>query len=314
MVTSRESQARLMLEVSPDQYLRGAIDLHYHSYPDMGLGVRMRVEDVQALEGARDMGMRGLVIKSHLWPTTGQAYQLRQRVPGIEVWGSMTLDVTAGGLNPWALEMGVAQGAKVVWMPTWSSANDLSKANSFSAYMKVWFPTMKEYPVTPAAAVDSGGQLLPQAKAVIRLCKELGVVLSTGHLSVTECLLVAAEAEKVGLDRLIFGHPFSAGIGATREHMVEMARRGAYLELTALNAFGEGDTMKLMAEIAAEVGADRCVVSTDCFRNWPPPPAEFLRMFIARLLYLGISGDDMRIMVQDNPAKLLGLPPIVSPS
>ncbi len=310
MVTSREAQARLMQEVRPDQYMQGAIDLHYHSYPDMGMDVRMRVEDVEALQGARDMGMRGMVLKSHLWPTTGQAYQLRQRVPGIEVWAGMTLDVTSGGLSPWAVEMGASQGVKVVWMPTWSSANDLPKASGFSAFMKVWFPSMVQYPVTPVAATDSAGHLLPQAKAVIRLCKELGIALSTGHLSATEGLLVAAEAEKVGLDRLIFGHPFSASIGATREHMAEMARRGAYIELTALNAFGEGDTMKAMAETVSEVGARMCIVSTDCFRNWPPPPAEFLRMFIARLLYLGVKGDEIRAMVQENPARLLGLPPV----
>lgn len=310
MVTSPENQARLMQQVSPDEFMRGAIDLHYHCYPDVGLGVHMRVEDAEALRGARDMGMRGLVLKSHLWPTTGQAYLLRQQVPGIEVWGGMTLDVSSGGLSPWAVEAGASQGAKVVWMPTWSSANDQSRGGSFAVYMRTWFPAMVEYPFTPVTVLDSAGQLLPQARTIVRQCQEMGLVLSTGHLSVAESLAIGAEAERVGFARLVFGHPFSASIGASRVDMAEMARRGAYIELSALNAFGEGDSFKRMAETVGELGAERCILSTDCFRNWPPPPAEFMRMFIARLMYLGVKGDEIRTMVVENPARLLGLPPV----
>jgi hypothetical protein len=64
-----------------------------------------------------------------------------------------------------------------------------------------------------------------------------------------------------------------------------------------------------------EVGANRCILRTDTFREWLPPGPPFLRMFIGRLLLVsGIDEDSIRIMVRHNPAFLLGLPPIAEES
>ena len=41
---------------------------------------------------------------------------------------------------------------------------------------------------------------------------------------------------------------------------------------------------------------------------WDAPSPELLRMFIASLLALGIDDAEIRLMVQENSAKLLGLP------
>jgi adenine deaminase len=63
------------------------------------------------------------------------------------------------------------------------------------------------------------------------------------------------------------------------------------------------DMMKLIREI----GAERCILTTDSFHDWPPPAPEIMRMCIATLLETGVSEEEMRMMVQSNPAELLGL-------
>src|SRR3990172_7366447 len=114
-----------------DQLLRGAIDLHAHSWPEFSLKVRGRVDDLEWAHLAQAAGMRAFVMKSHVFPTVAQAYLISQTVPGIKVFGSITLNVNVGGLSPFAVEVAGEMGAKIVWMPTWSSKNGLTKGLRF---------------------------------------------------------------------------------------------------------------------------------------------------------------------------------------
>jgi uncharacterized protein DUF6282 len=65
--------------VLADQILQGAIDLHHHGYPEITFDVRTRHEDVEEYRHARDAGMAGIVLKSHMWPTVGRASSSRRR-------------------------------------------------------------------------------------------------------------------------------------------------------------------------------------------------------------------------------------------
>jgi hypothetical protein len=56
-----------------DDLLEGAIDLHAHIHPQLLLNESGRVLDHEWAKAARDTGMRGFAMKSHLWPTMGQA-------------------------------------------------------------------------------------------------------------------------------------------------------------------------------------------------------------------------------------------------
>jgi len=118
-------------------------------------------------------------------------------------------------------------------------------------------------------------------------------------------LAITQEAERIGFTRLVITHPLVDSVGATREQMKEMVKRGAYIEFCALNIFA-GNNLNRIPEFIAEFGADHCILSTDAFREWIPPGPEFLRMFIGRLLMVsGIDEEALRTMVQRNPAFLL---------
>lgn len=301
-----ELQAKVADTKMISPLLRGAIDMHCHGYPEITLGVKARLNDVETLELARDMGMRGIVFKSQMWPNIGQVHHLRQRVPDVECFSSIVLNSVVGGLSPWVVEAAARQGAKVVWLPTWSSVHKLG-LDGFSKFMKTWFPSMIFEP--GLSCVDSSGKLTPEVRTIIKLAKDMDLVLCTGHIAPNESLAIAQEAERIGFTKLVFTHPLSGSVGATLEQTKEMTKRGAYAELIALNIF-YGNALDRMLEFITELGADHCILSTDAFMEWVPPGPEFFRMFIGRLLISGINEESLRTMVRDNPTKLLSLPPV----
>jgi len=300
----------LLTEMSQaDELLVGAVDMHLHGYPEIALEVRQRLEDVEVLEGARAAGMRGVVLKSHLWPTMGRAYHLRERVPGIDIYPSITLNPVCGGLSPWAVERAARLGARAVFMPTWSARNDLRRGG-MSARFRHWFgpsPALEE--TNGLQVLDEQGRLLEPLEEILRLALEENLVLSTGHLAVEESLALAREARTIGFHRLVFGHPFAHLVGASLEVAREMVNLGATVEMVAQGAFNPASERAVPpAQVAAfvrELGPAHCLLATDSFLEWPPPPAEFLRLFLAALLALDVEPTWLRTMVRDNPARLL---------
>jgi len=302
-IGDRAYRAKLLEKKQMAALLDGAIDMHYHGYPEISLKVKTRLEDVKLLALARDMGMRAVVFKSQMWPTTGPVYHLKQRIADIECFSSITLNSIAGGLNSMAVEVAAKQGAKVVWLPTWSSSHN-SGAGGFATMMKTWFPSLKQEP--GIACLDDQGRLKPEVRHIIKLAKEMGLVLCTGHISPRESLAIAREAKRIKFTRLVFTHPLSGSVSADFDQIKQMADSGAYIEICALNIF-YGHELKRAVEIIEKIGARRCILSSDAFGEWVPPEPEFLRMLVAYLLLSGVKEKDVRTMVCDNPAMLLDM-------
>src|SRR5258706_14852431 len=106
------------------QTLTGAIDIHAHSDPD---GTPRSIDAIDLAKLAKSRGMRAIVLKNHYEPTASLAYIVRKEVPGIEVFGGISLDLTNGGVNPAAVEwMTKVKGGygRVVWMPTYDSEHN----------------------------------------------------------------------------------------------------------------------------------------------------------------------------------------------
>src|SRR5580700_4624321 len=114
-------RALLIPAVLSAQTLTGVIDIHAHHDPD---SVPRSIDAIDLAKLARSRGMRGLVLKNHYEPTASLAYIVRKEVPGIEIFGGISLDLTVGGVNPAAVEhMTKVKGGygRVVWMPTFDS-------------------------------------------------------------------------------------------------------------------------------------------------------------------------------------------------
>lgn len=276
-----------------ENLLEGSIDMHIHTGPDPR--VERRVDALQAALQAQEIGMRAIVLKSHEYPTAPLAYAVNQIVQNIAVFGSISLNFEIGGLNIYAVDTAAKLGAKVVWMPTFSSANDMKKKNI-------------EGGIT---VVDGEGKLLPVVKDILEIVKRHGMVMATGHLSASEVFALVEETKNMGVWKIVITHPLSVEVGPCLglEEQSALAKKGAFIEhtLCLTSPLMDGLHPMKLVEAIRVIGAEHCIMSTDLGQAFNPAPAEGMRVMIATMLKCGITEEELELMVKVNPAKLLDL-------
>lgn len=153
-----------------DKTLAGATEMHVHAAPDIS---SRSIHDFELAQKAKEVGMRGVVIKNHEFITNDRAYLVRLAVPGIEVFGGITLNEPVGGINPVAVEtmLKFAGGlGKFVWLPTHDAAFQKSV-------------NMKKPDAGGVRVTDSAGEVLPDVRKVLKLVAKADVILGTGHIA-----------------------------------------------------------------------------------------------------------------------------------
>jgi hypothetical protein len=293
-----------------DRILKGAIDLHHHGFPEISFDAKTRLEDIDEMSIARSAGMLGIVLKSHMFPTVGRAYHLKNLVPGIEIFPSITLNYAVGGLNPLAIESAAKQGAKVVFMPTWSAEHDIERGG-MSRHLR-HFLDRAESTLRPGKGIrltGSNGKLLQETRECLDCARQYGMTICTGHVSPTESIALALEAKDYGINEVIFSHPDSNSVGANRQEIRDMCSLGAVCEFCALGCLPPLMRMKPkdFADVVGDIGEDKVILTTDYFFEWSPPGPETMRMLIGTFLALGMSETAVRKMVRENPARMLGM-------
>ncbi len=270
-----------------DAILRGAIDIHVHAAPDAGSPRRHDIVDLAS--AARDLGMGGFIFKSHEYPTSPVAYVVNRMVPGIEVFGSVTLNESVGGLNPRAVEVAAGVGARKVWMPTFTADH--------------W--SRERYGRPGITVLNETGKLRPAVLDILDIIQHRSLVLGTGHLSVEEQDALVGESCRRGIPTVVT----HADMWIPIDWQQELARRGAFIEHAyVVCTYHVGThTVESLATAIRAVGADQCVLSTDLGQAINPSPPEGFRTFIAQLLHGGLSEGDLGRMARDNPRQLLGL-------
>jgi hypothetical protein len=155
--------------------LARAADLHCHFGPDP-LRTR-RLDAFTAAEEAAAAGHRAIVLKSHEIPTALLAPAVASRVADVQVFGGICCDAMVGGLNPLAVEMALRVGAKIVWLPTLTSAQDVSREIARRAGLGSLGEGVR--------VIDDEARLL--AHRVDVLVTHAGVVQTGPNLSAEEC-------------------------------------------------------------------------------------------------------------------------------
>ena len=278
---------------SIDRLMEDAVDIHVHFAPDPR--VERRSDAIDAARAAKEMGMRGVVFKSHEYPTHPVAYTVSKVVPGISLIGGISLDVEVGGLNPMAVEASAKMGGRVVWMPTFSARADRrSKGLDGGIYI-----------------LDERGRLVPEVYSVLDIVKQYDMVLATGHLSTEEDMALVDEARNLGINRIVVTHgsTMSFWTGMTVEDMKTLAGKGAFIEhcIHVMMPLTFKMSPQELADTMRAIGPERCIISTDFGQAFHPMPAEGLRMGIATLIQAGLEEVEVGMMVKDNPSRLLGL-------
>jgi Family of unknown function (DUF6282) len=284
--------------------VRGSVDMHMHFGPDPMFP--RRVDAAEAARDAQAAGLLAFVLKSHSYPTAPFAYEAQKAAPDVHVIGSITLDLEMGGCNPYAVQASADLGAKVCWLPTFTSKNSLGKAASdFGLH----------FDSEGVFILGEDGKLLPEMRECLRIIKEYDMVVASGHVSPAEMFAVMDECKAIGLEKIVITHALEFNVydePLSLDQIDELAKRGAYIEHVALTCLpAQRITMPPgeMIEVMKRVGPSRCVLGTDCGVSWNPPPAEAMRMFISILLRHGLPAKDIKQMAQINAAELLGLEP-----
>ena len=284
--------------------LEGAIDCHIHAYPDF---VHRSQDMIDIARAAADARMRAVCFKDHWNLTAGAAYLVQRYIDdmvadgrlgrGVEVYGGLGLN---HGINPEAVKIALQYpNCRILWFPTFKSYGwaRFAGIEDREGYVRL---------------VDDRGQVLPEVREVFEMAAEADVLCSLGHTDFEELLPLCALAKEIGAKTLL-DHPLLELNKLLIDEMRQLADLGTYvgtycqpmipsLYQPVCDPFETVDTIRA-------VGAERCAVGSDFGQVLHVNTIEGVRIFIRALLGFGIPPDDVRTIVRDNPARMLGLEP-----
>jgi hypothetical protein len=283
--------------------IQGAIDMQVHTAPSV-YPEPVLMDCIEAARIARDAGMAALVLVDQYTPTTDRAYLVEKIVPGIRVYGSVTISLNLGGFNRRLVQSQIRYGVKMITMPVTHSLHSVHAFKSGRIPPHLGSPGLSEDEAL--TVFDSKGELVDAVKDILKMIADHGLVLNTGHLSPEESLAVIRHAREVGVTKIVVDHPCDPIVNATLDQQIEMAKLGAYLDhvFSKLVPMWQGSVQQVQESIKA-VGPGMCLASTDCGFAARPHPVEALRLYAEVLKVMGFSVADVGVMMRDNPVRLL---------
>jgi len=279
--------------------MKGVIDMHVHTNPDL----RLRAyDDFEMMEAGIRVGARAIVLKTHQGTTMDRAYlcnRHNQIVHGdnhFTMFGSITLNKVVGGINPRAVDVALQLGAKVVWLPTQSAVNHMAKMNQDTSQ---------------GVAVVRDGKVVPELETVFSLIKDHKAVLGTAHISPEEAFIVVEAARKAGVENIVVTHPEWWIVGMSLEDQLRIVQDyNVILERCYAQNMGGGkykSNLQANLELIQAVGYEHVMVDTDGGQTENPHWELALEEYMQYLADHGIPEDQIWHMTRTIPAKLLGI-------
>jgi predicted metal-dependent phosphotriesterase family hydrolase len=191
-------------------------------------------------------------------------------------------------------------------MPTYSSALNVGLFGFSHPALPYPFPRRAE----GIHLLDSKGHLRWEAVEICELIAGFDACLASGHVSAEEALALVKTAREIGVRRISITHASLQFLGLTAELQKELARFGAIIEHSFVGCTALNPHPLSMADIAAQVltvGPEHCTLSTDLGQVLNPPPVEGFSTFAEGLVREGVSTNQIRRMVVENPRMLLGV-------
>lgn len=291
-----------------EDILKQTIDLHVHVGPE----IIPRLFTVPELVRKERGKLRGAAVKNHFFPTSAQE---AGETGAFRLINSIVLNRYQGGIDHNAV-LASAQmndGPIIVWFPTIHAEPFLSSTEyeippewvDQDSRRKIRFRKAKD--VAPLTIRNVRGDLLPEVADVLEVIREYDAILATGHVSWQEArTLVKAAIERYGIRRVIVTHPIYQRIRMPIAVQKELARCGAYIEHCYSMYAIDKIPMRAIAAAIMEVGPRYCILSSDVGQRFSPCPSDALREFMRLLEQEGIRKEDMKTMLVENPAALVG--------
>ena len=290
--------------------MSNACDLHIHSGPDV---VPRQQDIIDVARDAADAGMRVLVIKDHNTITADRAAMVHKVLGDrVQVLGSIVLNYALGGFNAEAVEKALNMGARVVFMPSMDAALTIEKVHV--THETPWllpFTKIKD-PAQGLTVLDrypDGDKIIAEVREILSLIAEHDAILDTCHLSARECWYLIDAARQAGVKRIIVTHPNCSVNLMSIGEQKELAAKDVYFSYAFLPCMPLFDRQhpKEVAAMMTAVGLDRCLLFSDFGQVFNPPSVEGYKMFLANLLAVGLTREDLKKAASENPARLLGL-------
>jgi hypothetical protein len=288
--------------------LVGAIDLHCHSGPSI---MPRSLDHIEALQEAASAGFRAMLIKDHYYSATPITELLNKQFGhlGVTLLSGVPLNNALGGFNLYAVDHGIKLGARLVWMPTFAAKNHIDANARSKGFPHTSKPLLDPEPLT---VLDADGRLIDAVKPILDAVAEHDVVLSAGHLHISEIYPLFEEAKKRGVKRLLVNHPTFL-IGCSRDDIRALVRMGAYIEhsFCMFIEMRRGKTpMCSPAELEELIEAgtvERTILASDLGQAGNDRPVAGFRNIVGTCIDLGLSDAQIRRMISHNAAELIGL-------
>ena len=279
--------------------MKGVIDMHVHTNPDL----RLRAyDDLELTDAAVKVGARAIVIKTHQGTTMDRAYlcnHYNKIVHGdkdFTMFGSITLNHPVGGLNPAAVEVSLKLGAKVVWLPTQHAQNHLAKFGKNP---------------DDGVKVTENGKIVPEMKDIFQLVKDYDAVLGTAHISPEESFIVCDAARAAGVKKLVVTHPEWWVVDMSIEDQKRIVKDyDVLLERCYAQNMGGGkykSNLPENLEVIREVGYKNVLISTDGGQTENPHWEIAMQQYLQYLSDHGVPDDQIYYMSHTIAAGLLGI-------
>lgn len=290
------------------ELVRGAYDLHVHSGPDL---LPRSASDLELAYRCRERGLAGFAIKSHYIPSAPRAAVVRALVPEVTALGSVVLNLAIGGINPVAVEIAARAGARIVWMPTFDGANEMTGHASLPPGVEPpqWARLQQEMRGQgiggqPVRVLDEQGAILPAVRDVLRLIARHQLILATGHLDCAEIFAVVAGARTAGIRDIIITHPDYPTQNLSAEDQSTLARQGAWLERCFAPSYSGKVPWERLFERVRATGVEHSFFSTDLGQPKNPPIEDGLALMVDQFLAGGFTEDEVYQMAVVNTRRL----------
>ena len=290
------------------EILKGGVDLHVHPTPSP---FPRRIDIVEAAEFAAESGFEALVMKSHHHSTVTDVHAVETRgleKTGVKVFGGIALNGPVGGLNPKAVDLALKMGGKVVWFPTIGSPRHIEHHSGHpnTKFPKSTIQLMTEDPID----IFENGKLKQEVYTILESIKEADAVLASGHMAPDWITVVFEAAREIGIEKMLVNHP-NFVIEATYEDAKRWVELGAKIE-HSLCTYDERSTfyhweIDTLVEWIEAVGPENSTLGSDLGQKNNPLPTESFREIVGKLLNRSMRESDLRKMVSENPATLVGL-------
>jgi len=285
--------------MEPTISLKGMYDLHVHASPSI---IRRKLTSFEVLKLASSEGMAGVLLLDHTHNTTMVAAVMNEMGYGTKIFGSILLNESVGGLNPFVVESAIQLGTKQIQMPTYSSRSHKEKYGDDQNFP---YQTKSK----DIRILNDKGKLIPEVEEILEILKNSNSFLGTGHLSAEETVALVNRAKELKI-RVMVNSVSTDIVDMPIETQRQLASENVFMghDYAVLTDMVHRKTpIESLVQQIRSVGAGRCVLATDSGQMMVPDLATGLKDFIRQLTVKGISENELDLMLRKNPQIVLGL-------